>query len=348
MPQAQGTGSARAVRLLLLREKKPGHFHQVEGVAFALSHRRDVDVDRLDVRPKWFAHDMVRKHIIRKSGKAQAAFWLRFLYGVELESLGSYDLLVASGRPSIAAGILIARATGARLVHSGRVYGYAPEEFALILAPPPARPGDVKVVCTPIPNLIDWKAFPAPRDFSTAEDIRGAHLAFMIGGTAHSHFYADAEWDRLLAWIVEMRQSHGVRWSVSTSRRTPEAVADRLAGLSRDGVIEVYIDYRHAGGGSNNALYGADAVVVTEDSMTMVSEALAARRRVVALRPRRVKASMVEEMMRELEKEETVGILPIADLSPARFASRLLSLRDNRQDGHEIVAEAVLSVLEAD
>lgn len=49
------------MRLLLLRDKKPGHFHQVEGIAMALDRAVGAEVRRIDIRPKWFAHDDVRK-----------------------------------------------------------------------------------------------------------------------------------------------------------------------------------------------------------------------------------------------------------------------------------------------
>jgi mitochondrial fission protein ELM1 len=330
------------LKLLLLRDKKPGHYHQVEGIAHALELAGPVSVSRIDVRPKWFAHDDVRKFVARHFAGGDPGVWLRRLYGIGREDIGSPDLVIASGRPTILAAIYIARMTGAKFVYSGRATGYPYDDIALMLVAFPRHDGEFKQVYAPIPCLVDWRNFPPAGSLATREDVDGKVFSLFIGGPSFSHDFDEVEWNRILGLIGDLHAEHGVRWWVSTSRRTPDALGDRLANLLRAGVIETFVDYRKAGAGSAGALYGADAIIVTEDSLTMISEALAARRRVLALKPAKVKMSLNDEMVAGLIGEGSLAVLPISSLTSERFISRLLKLRDPVADIHADVASIIL------
>ncbi len=62
------------------------------------------------------------------------------------------------------------------------------------------------------------------------------------------------------------------RWLVSTSRRTPDEVADRVAAAAEEErVVERFIDYRSAGPGTLPEIFAlADVILCTEDSSTMI------------------------------------------------------------------------------
>ena len=79
----------------------------------------------------------------------------------------------------------------------------------------------------------------------------------------------------------------GTRWLVSTSRRTPDYVADKIAELAKDeSVVARFIDYRTAGPGTLPEIFAkAEIIVCTEDSSTMISEAVSARLPVVGVAP---------------------------------------------------------------
>ena len=98
---------------------------------------------------------------------------------------------------------------------------------------------------------------------------------------------APVEWERLLEFAKRLSQAWGTRWLVSTSRRTPDHVADKVAELAKDeSVIARFIDYRTAGPGTLPEIFGkAEMIVCTEDSSTMVSEAVSARLPVVGVAP---------------------------------------------------------------
>lgn len=336
-------------RVLILRDEKPGHFHQAEGVALALARLTPVEADRLEVRPARWATSDARKFILRRLAQ-DARFWLKTMFGIDLDAVARPEMIVGSGWPTIAAGMLLSRHFDVPFIFAGPIGGYRTGPKVLSLVASPRQAGDPGAVLAPIPCTVDPDAYPAPRRLTRPEDLAGATLSLLIGGSAYRREFPQNEWDALLALVPELAARFGVRWQVSTSRRTPDAVVDRFKALAEAGVLAGFIDYRDAGAGSVRDLFGADALVVTEDSMSMLAEGLAARRPVVALKSARVHKAYADEVIAGMAGPRLEGaslaILPMASVTPERFAQTLARLVPPAEDARDAIARAVAPFLE--
>ena len=330
-------------RVLILRDEKPGHFNQAEGLALAIARLTPVEADRLEVRPARFATSDMRKFIMRRFGR-DARFWLRWMYGLDLDAVAKPDVIVASGWPTIACGLLMSRHFDVPFIFAGPIDGYATGPNVLSIVASPRQAGDPGAAHAPIPSTIDPDAYAPPKRLATLDDLRGASLALLIGGSAYRREFPQDEWDALLAFVPALAQRYGVRWRVSNSRRTPDAVSDRLKALVATGDIAEFIDYRDAGNGSVRELFGADAVVVTEDSMSMIAEGLAARRPVVALKSRVVHKHYANEVIAGMAGPH-LAILPMASVTPEPFARTLVSLVPPVEDARDALARVLAPAL---
>ena len=101
---------------------------------------------------------------------------------------------------------------------------------------------------------------------------------------------------------AQVSKAWGTRWLISTSRRTPDFVGDLIAELAKDeSVIARFIDYRTAGPGTLPEIFGqAEVIVCTEDSSTMISEAVSARLPVVGVAPAAHRFTDEEEAYRDI------------------------------------------------
>ncbi len=138
--------------------------------------------------------------------------------------------------------------------------------------------------------------------------------------------YHDADWTKLLSFIEASHAAHATRWIVSTSRRTPDRVGDRLQALAaRSPAIARFIDFRVAGPGTLPEVFaGVEAILATEDSSTMMSEAVCARLPVVGVAPASHDFKDEEREYRALMlREGWVASLALADLEPASFVAAL-------------------------
>ena len=177
------------------------------------------------------------------------------------------------------------------------------------------------------PSSIDPDALGRPTSVPRyVPDLHPRLAGFLVGGNAGPFRYRRKEWDRLLAFIAEISKAWGTRWLVSTSRRTPDYVADKIAELAKDdSVVARFIDYRTQGPGTLPEVFGkAEVILCTEDSSTMISEAVSARLPVVGVAPAAHRFTDEERSYREfLMQNGRCRVLPIADLTPDAFARAL-------------------------
>jgi mitochondrial fission protein ELM1 len=316
------------LKAIELQDDKPGHFHCSEAILAAAQRLRQVTVERVRIRRPWYAPPAVLTALIDR--RTSPAFVLKRIYGIDAATLPKGDLIVSAGGDTIAANIALARLTGAPNIFFGSLRQFAPADFTLalnayaidrpaanqlqILKPSPADPAGL-----PVPDL-DHRRLPK---------VSG----LLVGGDSGDVRYTEKDWNQLLAFLGDAHVRLGMTWIVSNSRRTPQAVSDRLAAATGH-AIQRFIDVRRAGSGTLGALFAeSGAVAVTSDSSAMLSEAIWMRRPVVALRPEALRLPKAEAEYRSwLESNAWCREIALPDLTAERYASALrevIPLADN-------------------
>lgn len=194
------------------------------------------------------------------------------------------DLWIGCGRAAVKA------APGFRRAHPRAVMVYVQdprahhEVFDLIVPPRHDRLTGRNVL--PIlgsPNRIHADRLAEARETFAAElaGLSAPRAAFLIGGDSKHHRFTKGACDYLLGRVEQVRQM-GVSPMITTSRRTPPALAAALAERYGE-ADDVWL---HQGEGPNPYfafLAGADFIFVTEDSTNMLTEAAATGRPVFRL-----------------------------------------------------------------
>lgn len=135
------------------------------------------------------------------------------------------------------------------------------------------RPKDPHVLCTVTgPNRINLSVLDAIRA-DPPEDLRmlkRPRIAVLVGGDSRHHRFTNHDIDRLVTGL-EQRLAAGASLMMTTSRRTPADLTQRLANLESPGRAVLW-----NGNGPNPLLAYlalADEVVVSADSTNMIGEA---------------------------------------------------------------------------
>jgi hypothetical protein len=118
-------------------------------------------------------------------------------------------------------------------------------------------------------------------------------------------------------------------------------VADKFAELARnESIVTRFIDYRTQGPGTLPEVFGkAEVILCTEDSSTMISEAVSARLPVVGVAPRAHRFTDEEQSYREfLMQNRWCCVLPIAELTPDAFAHALAEIEPIEQNPLDALA----------
>jgi mitochondrial fission protein ELM1 len=231
----------------IIRDAKPGHFSQCEGLTNALLERLpDLKVETLDrLTPAQLLKILLTRNL-----------------PPEIESLrdgGAPRLLIAAGHAThftlLVLGWLLRAKTLLLMKPS-----LPCRLFDLCLIPVHDQPADAD-------NIISTQGALNPMRPGIKKPGQGVIL---IGGPSKHH-----DWDdhSLLQQLEKITQSSGIHWTLTTSRRTPASTQSRIAALES---VEFVPFESTASGWVAQQLAAAEYAWVTEDSVSMIYEALTA------------------------------------------------------------------------
>ena len=240
----------RLMHIRILSDGRPGHENQSIGLAEALRRRTGADVEcvRLDLKAGLLARIKQARKLAPQGGKPQ--------------------LLIAAGHRTHVPLFWAARKFGAKTVVIMKP-SLPAWLFDLCLVPRhdlAGGPGGGRIVATRgalnrLPETVPTKT--------------GVGV-ILIGGPSKHHDWAGVP---LLEAIKEIvRRQPGVTWTVANSRRTPERFLTDVGALGLP--VEIVPHEKTTPGWLPAILMGAQEVWVTEDSTSMVFEAITARARV--------------------------------------------------------------------
>lgn len=182
----------------------------------------------------------------------------------------NYDLIIAAGRKAIAPALALKQKTGARTVFIQKpINAYFAKKFDLVIAP--AHDGlktnnAVEVIGSPnrvTPPLI----YAAAQDFPELTALEGKKLAVLLGGTSKTHRFEEGDIKNLITALKAWNGSI----MVTPSRRTPESVLQQIKVELAD-KQNLYIWDGHGANPLFGMMGAADHILVTSDSVSMISE----------------------------------------------------------------------------
>ena len=327
------------MRILILSDGRPGHYHQSEAIAAAIARKRPVEVARVEVR---LAKVIPRALAPRLARILPPRAYLVAAHGLSETDFPACDLVVSAGALTFGANIALAKLRKVPNVIAGSLRGLDPHDVSLTLLPYARARKLPNHACLIKPAAIDPDALPAPRPWRGLASPDEKSLGVLIGGaTANADFMA-ADWAQLSQLLGACADSPSMTLRVATSPRTPPDAYAALEPLKVRGNIEI-IDYRAAGPGSAGPVFACDAMLVTGDSMSMITEAVAGQRPAVALRPASTKAHADDEAVETLMKDNYLRAIALRDASPAALDEAFASITPMRENHLDVLAETILS-----
>ena len=326
-----------AKTILLLSDGSPGHFRQSEAIVLALSRRMETKVERLElIKPR-----IVPRRLARYAALVlPPRLVLRWLYGIT--TIPKADVIVSAGGNTLAANIALSALTGAPNIFTGTPRHVGGAKFALVLTPYKSQANFPNTAYALKPCALDPDGFAAPKRWP-ATPFR---IAVFIGGPIPSADFQDADWQALGELMRTMARTFDVRFTLVTSRRTPDAFYAALDPiLARKDIVDKFIDHRAAGTGSIAEAYAADAIWATSDSMSMITEGVAARRPVIVLAPATTKPFRDNEAVDSLEADNRLVVLPVRQATPEQVAAKLATLTPMKENHLDRLADVVSAAI---
>ena len=192
-----------------------------------------------------------------------------------------------------------------------------PAHFDLIIAPRHDALNAANVIQTlgalnPVDD--DWLAA-GLAEFPTLHQLPRPRTALLIGGPRKGLEMSDAWFDEVLARTAALATRDHGSLMITCSRRTPEHWRSRLHGLLRDGCTHWWTGAQDGVNPYQGYLGAADRLVVTPDSVNMLSEACATGKPVLTLLPAGVRGR-IAALHAELRDQGWLHVLD-ADINVA-------------------------------
>jgi hypothetical protein len=258
----------RSVTAWIVTSGEAGHRTQARGLALAVApDAREFTVD-LRAPWRWLPGD-------------RTPFTLQGLTSTSDRPTPPWpDLIVSSGRRAAAVAIAIRRASrGGAIVVAVPDPHTDPSAFDLVvcLNHDPASGPNVLSLPTAVHDLTPAKLDQASRQWREKLRAPGRDLiGVLLGGAAHHRALTLTQWGQMFTALERLRGETGARLAITPSRRTSPEVRALLATRFEDDPEAFLWDLQ-----GDNPYHGilalSDRLVVTSDSVSMVSEALATR-----------------------------------------------------------------------
>ncbi|MGJ8639907.1 MAG: ELM1/GtrOC1 family putative glycosyltransferase [Opitutaceae bacterium] len=299
------TAHGSELRICWIKDGKPGHLTKVRGLLKSIGEHRSVVLTECEVkwRPRCMRALMHNVSILRRVYPLKACL-------PESVICGDFDLVISAGGATEWANARLAESCAAKNIYFGSLRVCRKSAFTLL--PRVDIGNDINhLSLVIIPSVLDAHMARAEA-LKVIPECSRPIWAVLIGGDGSGVRWTTQDWERFSTSLIKRAQAFDARLLVSTSRRTGavgELVLKKAfegSGLLLKGVWPCDFD-RQSMLRVPALLGNASMAFVTEDSASMVNEAIASGRPVVTLKPDgAVIESRVEGMLQRLAEERYI------------------------------------------
>lgn len=299
----------------IVSEGSPGHVSQSIGLVEAM--KKHVPLQAVQVfgclTARGWQRPLIRS-VMGRGGRALPSWFLHRVAKIEVPSdAPAPDLIVSSGGRSVIPARCWARYFDVPYVFIGLRKPFPPNWFHTVITHVPAESEELNAIAvellpTPVsPSLIASKGV-----------VEKGTWAMIVGGASRSRQFKDEDWSHIAAGMNALARRMNVRWLLSTSRRTgskaERILKDQLDPLAVKDAIWWSEEPRRE---LYRFMARSEWLFVTEDSITMVTEAVSTGKPVVALKPSSMKGQdggFKEIYLNRIEEERRIHRLKTSEL----------------------------------
>ena len=266
------------LNVLIVSDGVPGHVSQARGLVRWLNERFETVAreHQIALRAKPLARVLLPSLI---KGKADPLAMYRLFHGDPPQaSPDDVDLVVSAGGNTAFANVLLARHLGRPNAFLGSKRRLPGRCFtAHFTLEPTGEPSNIVMNVAPSP-LSAPEMNARGHAFMANHGLTGERLWLMAcGGDGAGKTYNPRHWQALGGWMNALAARNGVRWLVSTSRRTGRNGEQALRAALKPAHTAYAVWWSQREERILGDLMGAaERLFVTVDSMSMISECIAA------------------------------------------------------------------------
>ena len=285
----------KALNVLIISDGKSGHMTQSLGLVNYLKKTFAVDDETLQIRPRIkVANPLLGKLLNKKSSRADLVFKLFYKFDTSQIRSNKPDLIISAGGNTCGVNALLAQKYKCTNLYFGSLRKHQPQLFSGVITTTEMPDVDNSIILDVVPTLIDTeKLQEAASIFLKAHsdvfaDTTRNLWVMLIGGDGSGYNYSKEDYKDMVSGMITLAKKHKIRWLVTTSRRTGVENENYLQSLLQEqgqNEIAYAVYFNKKPEKIMQAYLGAGEIIYcTEDSTSMVSEAIISKKPVITLR----------------------------------------------------------------
>lgn len=279
------------MRVLFLKDDKPGHYNQTEGLLLYLREifpNLEVEYIEVEIKSK-FSRKILRFLLNNFSSffkKESRLEYLSFFYKKFELPKKNPDLIISTGGNVSNINAWFTKAYNSKNILNGALRGLKEELFTYVTTVIDLGYKN-QIILDVAPSLITKEKLElSANKFLVEKNLSKdtIYYCLLIGGDGAGYKYDDKFYDDSIAFVKNISKEKNIKWLVTTSRRTPEKIEEKLKNNLKD-FCAYFVDYNKNPQKVMLAFIGlSERIFVTEESSSMISEAISSNKEVYTLR----------------------------------------------------------------
>ena len=286
------------MRVLFLKDDKPGHYNQTEGLLLYLREifpNLEVEYIEVEIKSK-FSRKILRFLLNNFSSffeKKLRLEYLSFFYKKFELPKKNPDLIISTGGNVSNINAWFAKTYSCKNILNGALRGLKEELFTYVTTVIDLGYKN-QIILDVAPSLITKEKLElSANKFLEEKNLLKdtIYYCLLIGGDGAGYKYDDKFYDDLIVFVKNLSKEKNIKWLITTSRRTPEKIEEKLKNNLKD-FCAYFVDYNKYPQKVILAFLGlSEKIFVTEESSSMISEAILSEKDVITLRGKDIKLS---------------------------------------------------------
>lgn len=278
------------MNLLVIKDDKPGHYNQTEGLILQLREiYSEINVEYIDIKIKSKISRKILRFVLNNFDsffqKKENLKYLSFFYKNFSIPSNIPDLILSTGGNTSNLNAWFAKVYSCKNILNGALRGLKEELFTYITTVIDLGYKN-QVILDVAPSLITQeKIKESSKKFIQEKklDANNTYYSLLIGGNGSGYIYNDEFYDSLITFVKVISNKKDIKWLITTSRRTPSEIENKLENELKD-FSSYFVSYNQKEEKILTSYLGlSEKVFVTEDSASMISESISSYKPVYTL-----------------------------------------------------------------
>ena len=310
------------LNILKISDAKAGHITITDGVIDAIKQNSDIDITIITVKLRAKFLIPILRFIIHNQRLNQLVLKypniIKLFYKGIKELTLPIDIVISTGGDTSFLNIWLSQLYKAKNIYCSSLRGISPNFFSLIITTEDIKVSN-SIILEMAPVKINLNNNDTIEKFSQTNNIQkdAKYYVLMIGGDGAGYKYNKDDFKHLIEKFMYIIQRDNAKALITTSRRTglenENFIKDTLSKYQDDITYEVYFNHKPQKVVSIFLSLGS-VIFVTEESGSMITEAVLAKKPVFTIQPLDVKPqSKYELFLHRLFSKHRIKRLDISE-----------------------------------